>query len=144
MINSSTLPVVSRFHRRGIVSIVVLICWPVFASDTMPKDANDLQIAVTQKGISVGSTVLCSIAALESSLESESRTRSVVVNTDPDVDTEIHLRVLEVLKSLDFEQVSATGAGDPGWALYPFSLAVEFPDCEESSPKETIESGNDS
>ena len=120
MIKSST----SRYNRSfRIWAVGVLIAVgssSSFADDNLSNEAEDLQIVLTRESIRVGAAVLCSVAALETTLASQPRTTHVNVEVAPDVSTGVFMRVMDTLRTLGFEQVSNKGAGDPGWTLYPY------------------------
>lgn len=124
--------------------LVALGSWSFPVGVIWADDADALRIVLTRESIHVGDSVLCSLAALETTLASESRTTSVIVETAPDVDTDIHILVIEKLRTLGFEQVDAEGAGYPGWTLYPSQPNTEFHGCAQSEMEEPGEPESDS
>jgi hypothetical protein len=139
MTNSNTLRINLRFLNWVMGALVALGCWSVLAGDILSDNEEDLQIVLTRESIRIGATVLCSVAALETNLASQPRTTHVNVEVAPDVSTGIFARVMEILRTLGFEQVSNKGAGDPGWTLYPFPPDTEFPGCSQHLPEEAEE-----
>lgn len=142
--NSNTYRINPGFRRFMVGVLVALGSSLFFVGVTLADGADDLQIVLTRESIRVGDSVLCSLTALETTLASESRKTNVVVRTAPDVDTNIHILVIEKLRTLGFESVRAESAGHPGWTLYPPQPNTEFHGCDQSGLEEAGEPENDS
>ena len=118
-----------------IASVVVLVSIFGISSPLSATDEGEIekiQIEITKTAVSLDSKVVCSLDEFEASIASYLKSARVHVRVGPDVATAKFLQLVEILRSIGFEDVRSTGVGDPGWALYPPSHDVDVFQCDAS------------
>lgn len=137
----STVPLF-RTALVGVLSLAVMISGLAGATDSTEEE--QIQIVLTNEATSLESTIICSSQELEESLARYSRSTHVRIDNHRDVPTEKFLRLMEILKSLGFADVSSNGAGNPGWTLYPLPKDIDIFNCGPSEQDIAEKGANDS
>lgn len=90
-----------------------------------------VRIFLTKESVTVDSSVLCSEEDLKVALSEHAKQIAIHVENEPSIDTKRVLRLLKMIRDLGYENVTSTGAGQPGWTLYPLPDDLDVFGCEE-------------
>ena len=99
-----------RTTLRGVFASAVVVSSLVGATDAAEKEK--VQITLTNEAMRVGSTIVCSLEELEESLAIYSKTTYVQIDNDPDIPTEKFIRLMQILRSLGFDEITSNGPGE--------------------------------
>jgi len=103
-----------------------------------------VQITLDKDSVSFGSIVICSVEELEEYLAAYPKTSAVEIVNSLDVSTDQFLRMMVILKSFGFEDVSSNHSGNPGWTLYPLPKDRDIFNCNEDGQGGADQDENDS